>query len=95
MSNKPSSNSALPVAAAGDDTMSFAVVPAVSSESLEFMKPTTHGRGALGMVTTVANTIREAISSSFPVSSTQLMTIQIPGTIIDPRYVFTTGQRLL
>ncbi|KAL7969017.1 hypothetical protein HDV63DRAFT_74116 [Trichoderma sp. SZMC 28014] len=84
MSNEPSSDSAMPVAAAGDDTMSFAVVPAASSETLEFIKSTTHGRGALSMVTTVANTIREAISSSFPVSSTQLMTIQVPGTILDP-----------
>ncbi|PON24680.1 hypothetical protein TGAM01_v206610 [Trichoderma gamsii] len=36
------------------------------------------------MVTTVATTIREAISSSFTVPSTQLMTVQVPGTIIDP-----------
>ncbi|EHK42264.1 hypothetical protein TRIATDRAFT_30644 [Trichoderma atroviride IMI 206040] len=36
------------------------------------------------MVTTVATTIREAISSSFTASSTQLMTVQVPATIIDP-----------
>lgn len=95
MSNKASSNVAITVTAAGDDTMSVAVVPAALSENLELVKPTTHGRDALSMVTTVAATIREAISSSFSVSSTQLMTVQVPGTIIDPRYARITGQCLL
>lgn len=88
MSNKAfSTAAAIPVAGAGDDTMSVAVASAVSSEKLELVKPTTQGRGALSMVTTVATTIREAISSSFTVPSTQLMTVQVPGTIIDPRCV--------
>jgi hypothetical protein len=94
MSNKASSTVAISVAAR-EDTMSVAVVPAVPSENLELVKPTTHGQGALSMVTTVATTIREAISSSFSVSSTQLMTVQVPGTIIDPRYAHITGQCLL
>lgn len=95
MPNKASSNAAIPVAAAGDNAMSFAAVSAVSREKLELVKPATQARGSLGMVTTVATTIREAISSSFTVSSTQLMTVQVPGTIIDPRCVRITGQRLL
>lgn len=95
MSNKASSSVAIPIAAVGDGTMSFAVVSAAPSENFELVEPITQGRGTLSMVTTVATSIREVISSSFTVSSTQLMTVQVPGTIIDPRYVRITGQRVL
>lgn len=86
MSNKASSSVAI-AAAVAHGTMSTASVSAVPSESLELMKPTYQDRGALSTVTKVATTIREAVGSSFTVSSTQLMTVQIPGTIIDPKYV--------
>jgi hypothetical protein len=43
-----------------------------------------HAQKALNMMATAASTIREAISTSLPVAPTQLMTVQIPGTIIDP-----------
>jgi hypothetical protein len=44
-----------------------------------------HAQKALNMMATAASTIREAISTSLPVSPTQLMTVQIPGTVIDPK----------
>jgi hypothetical protein len=43
-----------------------------------------HAEKALHVMATAANTIREAISTSLPVAPTQLMTVQIPGTLIDP-----------
>lgn len=42
---------------------------------------------AVDAMATAATTLREAISASLPVSPTQLMTVQVPGTIIDPSYV--------
>ena len=43
-----------------------------------------YAQKALNMMATAASTIREAISSSLPLAPTQLMTVQITGTIIDP-----------
>ncbi|KAL6897443.1 hypothetical protein GGI43DRAFT_423858 [Trichoderma evansii] len=96
MSNKANSSVAIPAATAVDGIMSTAVVSAVPSESLELVKPTNQDRGALSTVTTVASTIREAIGSAFTVSSTQLMTVQVPGTIIDPNeFRWTEGKDLI
>lgn len=86
MSNKASSSVAI-TAAIADGIISTAAVSAPPSESLELVKPINRDKCALSTVTTVASTIRDAIGSSFPVSSTQLMTIQVPGTIIYPKYV--------
>lgn len=41
---------------------------------------------ALSCIATAAQTIRQAISVSLPVAPTQLMTMQIPGLVINPKY---------
>lgn len=41
---------------------------------------------ALSCIATAAQTIRQAISISLPVAPTQLMTMQIPGLVINPEY---------
>ncbi|KAM0247609.1 hypothetical protein ACHAQJ_009775 [Trichoderma viride] len=66
-----------------DTTVSNALKSAVTNVNTELMKPGNHGKSALSMVATAATALREAIISSLPVSSTQLMTVQVPGTIID------------
>lgn len=40
---------------------------------------------ALNCIATAAQTVREAISVSLPVAPTQLMTMQIPGLVINPK----------
>lgn len=42
---------------------------------------------ALNAMATASATIREAIAASLPVGPAQLLTVQVPGTILDPRYV--------
>ncbi|KAL7917400.1 hypothetical protein ACQKWADRAFT_324685 [Trichoderma austrokoningii] len=84
MSNKASSSVPIPTTIAGNGAVSTPIMAQIPSETLELVKPTAQDGGALSMVTTVATTIREAISSSFAVSSTQLMTVQVPATIIGP-----------
>ena len=37
--------------------------------------------------------IREAVAASLPVARDQLLTIQIPGTIIDTRYVLNLNNK--
>jgi hypothetical protein len=39
---------------------------------------------AVNQMATAATTLREAIAAALPVSATQLMTVQVPGTVIDP-----------
>ncbi|KAI1741520.1 hypothetical protein F4680DRAFT_66843 [Xylaria scruposa] len=39
---------------------------------------------AVNQMATAATTLRDAIAAALPVSSTQLMTVQVPGTIVDP-----------
>ena len=60
----------------------------------------TGGHGVAGMTTVAVRTqcgtneikkIREALQASLPVASEQLMTVQIPGTIIDTSYVIVKG----
>jgi hypothetical protein len=40
---------------------------------------------------TASTTIREAIAKSLPVAPTQLMTVQIPGTVLELKYVIAVG----
>ncbi|KAF5021544.1 hypothetical protein F66182_6426 [Fusarium sp. NRRL 66182] len=39
---------------------------------------------AVNQMATAATTLRDAIAAALPVSATQLMTVQVPGTVIDP-----------
>ena len=43
---------------------------------------------AVNQMATAATTLRDAIAAALPVSSTQLMTVQVPGSVIDPTWVF-------
>jgi hypothetical protein len=45
----------------------------------------------LDCMATASTTIREAIAKSLPVAPTQLMTVQIPGTVLELKYVIAVG----
>jgi ABC-type xylose transport system substrate-binding protein len=90
MSNKTSSRAAtssVTTSAATTDTTdttnSTVVASAAPNVSTELINTLNQEENALAMSATAATALREAISSSLPVSSTQLMTVQVPGTIID------------
>lgn len=42
---------------------------------------------AMNVMATAAKTLREAISTNLPVANTQLMTVSIPGTVLNYKYV--------
>lgn len=42
------------------------------------------------VVINIEQKVREALQASLPVATEQLMTVQIPGTIIDTSYVATS-----
>jgi hypothetical protein len=74
-----------------DDTVTPPAPAAAAAAQGQTPADTTknQAKNALDMMATAATTLREAINASLPVSSTQLMTVQIPGTIIDPRQVIS------
>jgi hypothetical protein len=45
----------------------------------------------LDCMATASTTIREAIAKALPVAPTQLMTVQIPGTVLELEYVASMG----
>lgn len=50
--------------------------------------PEVMAKQAIDAMANASSTIREAIAAALPVAPTQLLTVQAPGTIIMPEYVF-------